>query len=127
LAFKRRSRDITTRYSVPPLPQTQHTSLTTSLRIISDTSCAIKLKIENLLFTITSTSTTTTTSCRLPKLPVFYTTNSQTTLHERYCYIHVTNAFSFFLRLYDDGWIQPPALSSGDGLGIPPTLKKGKF
>merc|ERR1711963_712956 len=37
----------------------------------------LRTKIENLLFTITSTSTT---SCRLPKLPVFYTTNSQTTL-----------------------------------------------
>merc|ERR1712212_648823 len=45
-------------------PETsQHTSQTTSLRIISDTSCAQKLKLENLLFTITSTSTT---SCRLP-------------------------------------------------------------
>jgi len=75
LAFKRRSRNITLRHSVPPPPQTQHTSLTTSLRIISDTSCAYKLNIENLLFTITST-----TSCRLLKLPVFYTTNSQTTL-----------------------------------------------
>jgi len=84
------------------------------------------LKIENLLFTITSTSTTTTTSCRLPKLPVFYTINSQTTLNKRYCYIHATKAFSFFSRLYDDGRTLPPALSSGDDLGIPPTLNKEK-
>merc|ERR1712179_323091 len=117
MGFKRRSRDITTRYSVPPPANITHTRLTTAQDLIH---LAHELKIESFCLHYHYYYYYYLSLTKFAEISV---TNSQTTLIRETEY--VTKAFTFSTPYDCDDGLLPSALSCGSTiLGLPTLILK---